>query len=104
MNRLSDSQINVILKWCRHSGLKMEMVFYEALIYYLIICSIHCYDMWASAGFTRSATSKTEDIDIITTITNQYGIDRVLTMLLLGGVEVFSTIYLLKLELVGGLC
>jgi hypothetical protein len=39
--------------------IEREMVCYEALFCYLIIGSIHCYDIWASAGFTGSTIAQT---------------------------------------------
>jgi hypothetical protein len=82
------------------------MVCYEALICYLNIGSIHCYDMWASAGFTGSSCPNWSfnDIGLITTTTTQYGPNRVLTLVLSGGVEVLPIVYPLKPGVMGGLC
>jgi hypothetical protein len=68
---------------------------------------MHCYDIWAGADITGSTTAQTGYS--ITKLSEQQQrhimvYDRVLSLVLLGRVEVFLIIYPLKPRVVEELC
>ena len=70
-----------------------------------MLVQMHCYDMWVSAGFQVARLPKNEyDDKIPATQFHCMVHDRVLTLVLSGGVEAFPTVYPLKPGVMGGQC
>jgi hypothetical protein len=76
------------------------------LVCEIILVQMHCYDVWTSAGFQVARLPKTEYTMTKFPATQCHCMfhGRVLTLVLLGGVEAFPTVYPLKPGVMGGRC
>jgi hypothetical protein len=71
-----------------------------------MLVQMHCYEMWTSAGFQVARLLEIEYTMTKFPATHCHCMvhGRVLTLVLLGGVEAFPTMYPLKPRVMGGWC
>ena len=67
---------------------------------------MHCYNIWASVGISGGMIARNWIFDDKVPITQCCSMvhDRVLTLVLSGGVEAFPTMYPMKPRVMGGRC